>query len=198
MSHPIQAARIPAIRRTTKIDNDAQLWKMFRQGSEDAFKTVYLKYLNTLITYGRRFTSDRDLVLDCIHDMFVKLRSSTGSTDAENIKAYLFSILRRDIVRCIQKFRACKSYDHRNCDNFMIAIEPNLHFIEEELNQSKLNKLNCALNNLSARQKESILYYFYEGFTYEEIAQIMELKSPKYSRKLIDRGLKSMERKLYK
>ena len=40
---------------------------------EDFFDKLYSKYVQVLFVYGLQFTSDRELVKDCIQDVFVKL-----------------------------------------------------------------------------------------------------------------------------
>ena len=55
------------------IENDKLIWNRFLAGDNEAFSEVYQKYVQSLFLYGLQFTSDRELVKDSIHDLFVKL-----------------------------------------------------------------------------------------------------------------------------
>ena len=37
------------------------------------FAYLYDKHIDNLFAFGSRFTTDREMVKDCIHDVFVKL-----------------------------------------------------------------------------------------------------------------------------
>jgi DNA-directed RNA polymerase specialized sigma24 family protein len=56
-------------------------------GDDKAYALFYNNIFEELFSYGMRFTSDRELIKDCIQDVFVKIysnRSTLGKTD--NIK----------------------------------------------------------------------------------------------------------------
>ena len=53
--------------------DEKMLWEKLLAGDEDACTYIYRKYIEELFSYGMRFTSDRELVKDCIQDLFVKI-----------------------------------------------------------------------------------------------------------------------------
>ena len=62
------------------------------------FANLYDKNIDNLFAFGSRFTTDRELLKDCIHDVFVKLylkRDNLGNV--ENIESYLYISLRNRI-----------------------------------------------------------------------------------------------------
>ena len=65
------------------VGNDSRLWKAFRAGSREAFDYIFKQEAAPLLSYGTKFTPDRDMVLDCIQDLFVELwnrRHNLGET----------------------------------------------------------------------------------------------------------------------
>ena len=48
-------------------------WGQFIAGDKDAYGWIYKVYIQTLFQYGKRFTSDTELIKDCIQEVFTKL-----------------------------------------------------------------------------------------------------------------------------
>ena len=46
---------------------------MMQGGNTKAFSTFYNSYIDILFNYGCILTQDRELLKDCIHDVFIKL-----------------------------------------------------------------------------------------------------------------------------
>ena len=53
--------------------NESEIWEQFRNGSEQAIIFVYRTYSNKLFNYGCQFTAKREIVEDCIQDLFIDL-----------------------------------------------------------------------------------------------------------------------------
>ena len=55
------------------------------------FTNLYNEHVDNLFAFGSRFTTNRELLKDCIQDVFVKLFSKRDSLDAiENIESYIY------------------------------------------------------------------------------------------------------------
>ena len=60
------------------------LWRKNLAGDENAYTYIYRKYIEELFSCGMRFTPDKELVKDCVQDIFIKIynnRSNLGATD---------------------------------------------------------------------------------------------------------------------
>jgi DNA-directed RNA polymerase specialized sigma24 family protein len=95
------------------IDRDYILCSRFLAGGDDAYITIYRLYVQQMYNYGMNFSADKELIKDCIHDVFTRLysnRASLGTTD--NIKLYLFVALKNRIVDILRKqVEFCNLYD---------------------------------------------------------------------------------------
>lgn len=52
------------------------------------------------------------------------------------------------------------------------------------------------MSKLTTRQKEAVLYFYYEGLSYQEIADIMGFQNVKSARKLIYRAIDALRKDL--
>ena len=104
------------------IENQQQVWDRFREGDDTAYSLIYKEYAHVMFSFGMRFTTDRELVKDCIQDIFVKLYSkrqqlnSTGS-----IKFYLLVAMKNELFNIFRKNTTNKRVGAGNL-NFPVRI----------------------------------------------------------------------------
>ncbi|MDF9799609.1 RNA polymerase sigma factor (sigma-70 family) [Catalinimonas alkaloidigena] len=193
---PVQYER--AAQKVSK--SDAEIWRDFRRGDEEALVFIYTEYVNKMYNYGCQFTAQKELVSDCIQELFTEIiskRHKLGSTDS--IKHYLFKALRRKLVRELKKE---KKYQHQHetstYQGFNILEDTSVKFINQEFTNHQKSIISSECNQLPVRQKEALLLYFYEGMSYKEIADTIGMSRTKSARALIYRAVDSMTRRLQK
>jgi RNA polymerase sigma factor (sigma-70 family) len=174
---------------------DAELWSAFKQEDEAAFVEIYKTYVNTLYNYGVKFCSDKELVKDCLQDFFIYLRKNRETLgDTSSIKFYLFKAFRR---RVIDYIRTKESEQKKNqlaaVFQLQIEVSHEVKFIDRQLQEQQLLKLNKAIEALSEKEREAIFYYFYEGLSYKDIAEILNFTHIASARRLIYRSLESIK-----
>ena len=178
---------------------EVNLWDLFRKGDAQAFNYIYVKYFPILFNYGHQFTQDRELVKDVIQDLFIYLkekRKTLGYTTS--IKFYLFKAYRRRISRYLRKNKY--SWENANLQyvGFEVALSQESNMINSAINEEIKQKLEQAFDALTVRQKEIIIYYFYEDFSYEEITAIMGFSKIQYARVLVSRSIAKLRKELGK
>jgi RNA polymerase sigma factor (sigma-70 family) len=155
--------------------SDRQIWDKFREGNSNAFEIMYERNINVLANYGKRLSSDTDLVKDAIQDLFTDLwrnRANLSSTDS--IKFYLIKAFRRNLIRKIIATKKLESHDEHNFGfDHSFELSHELVIVESEMESEKLEHLNVLLNKLPARQKEAVFLRFYGGLNYTEISDAM-------------------------
>lgn len=174
---------------------ETELWERFRHGDRDALVSIYKQFQKPLINYGFQFTKDKELVKDCIHELFVSLFGKDVSPKATtSVKFYLFRSLRRLIARETKKKKRFlwSEKEYFESISFQISLSQETVIIEQEQNNWQLWQLHKAVNKLPLRQREAIFYFFFEGFSYGEIMEIMEFKEVKTARTLIYRALNTL------
>ena len=115
------------------------------------------------------------------------------------MRSYLLKSLKREILRNKERSNKYNLKDGFKEDNsFGIALSDEMKPIEDHFSDKKKILLKSAMNKLPKKQREAILLYYYEGFTYEEISQIMEVKLVKSARKLIYKAIASIKSSIRK
>ena len=178
-----------------KNEIEIELWERFRNGDKDALVSIYKKFQKPLTNYAFQFTKDRELIKDCIHELFVSLfAKNVNPGNTTSVRFYLFRSLRRLLAREATKkkkfLRDKKEYFEDS--SFQISLSQESVIIEQEQNKWQLWQLHRAVNKLPIRQREAIFYFFFEGFSYKEITEIMDFKEVKTSRTLIYRALNTL------
>lgn len=90
---------------------ESLLWKRFLSGDNEAYTCIYKRYVQVLFSSALQYTMDKELIKDCIQDVFEKLyknRHKIKSTD--NVKAYLFVILKNSLINALQKEKTYLQY----------------------------------------------------------------------------------------
>jgi RNA polymerase sigma-70 factor (ECF subfamily) len=180
-------------------NNEGEMWLEFIRGSNHAIGCIYRLYANKLYNYGRQFTRNEELVLDSVHDVFltlIKNRKNLGL--ATSIKLYLYASLRRNLLRQLRRNDRIVLKDVIDDDMFRIAIDFNTLSLNSlyPLDQKKIIEQGC--NKLPADQREALVLYYLEEFSYEEITEILHRPSVKSVRAMIYRALESLSHSLCK
>lgn len=162
--------------RHYKYSDDETLWNDFRSGSKEAFEYLYRTYVSILYNYGFKICQDKMLTKDAIQEVFLSLLSKYGKVNATNaIKLYLFKSMRIEI------FKKLKAEQHFT-DILSVDVDFNMEYsaedkmIEDEITMIRIRELAQVINMLPRRQKECIYLRFYEGMTYQEISDIMDIE----------------------
>lgn len=168
-----------------------EIWENFKAGDKSALSYVYFQHFHSMFQYGIRFKDDPEFIKDCIQDVFLKLiQAGDKLSPTENIRFYLLRALKNAIYKQIDKNKRIELVE-------FVPLKFDAPFILEEELAEKENASNKevallnALKQLSDRQRE-IIYLRYEcSMEYEQICDIMQLKSDS-ARKLLFRAIKSL------
>lgn len=153
----------------------SELWGGIRKGKKPSLEKLYKLFYAQLFNYGYKLTHREALVEDCIQELFIKIWEKRFSISmAESVKSYLFYSFRRILFRRLKKER------NRLKRNWLYIemIPDNSDSIEELLIQLELKKEEEKIayemiQSLSERQKEAIKLKYYDGFSNDEIANLM-------------------------
>lgn len=160
-------------------ETDLSIWNKMVEGDPSAFKHIYLKYAPELFTYGCHFTSDEDLVKDCIQELFANIYQKKGTiSQPKNVKFYLLLAMKNQLY---MEFRKNKFTSHLEIESLVFTgtdyADANLSDKEEQDERKKKNKaIQELLNKLPSRQKEIIYYRYIQGLSLDEICKIMDLQ----------------------
>jgi RNA polymerase sigma factor (sigma-70 family) len=174
--------------------SDRKIWKRFKRGEDSALSDIYHQNIDFLYNYGLKFTRDRDLILDAIHDLYLDLmRTRQNLGDTDNIRLYLLKAIRRRIINEISK-----SFSYTQIENAPFNQEITELNIEEELvkkdsEREDKQKIKRALNQLSSNHREVLYYRFTCEYSYHDICEIMGVGYDT-ARQHVSRALKALKK----
>jgi RNA polymerase sigma factor (sigma-70 family) len=154
---------------------DADLWKQFLSGNEQAFERLYRSYYAVLFNYGYRVTSDKNLTREAIQHLFVKLWTNRRNlSPTPHVKQYLFKAFRNQLLTLQELYRRELPVETYNVTLVQDPFEEKIVRRETELH--KAQKLQELLAVLTPRQREAIQLRFFSDLSYEEIAHILDMQ----------------------
>lgn len=176
--------------------SDLQIWQEFKRGSRAAFIYIYHQYFEGLYAYGHQFSKNTDLIKDCIHDLFVEIdQSKARLSDTTSIRLYLYKSIKRKILYTLKKRQKfVSSEDNSEAFRFNFDLPAEQKMINRQMDEERIKKLNEAVSQLTHRQREAVFYFYYEGFSFQQISELMEFQSIKATQNLLYRALKELRK----
>lgn len=166
-------------------------WRQFVSGDNDSYSWIYNTYVQVLFRYGLRFTSNSEIIKDCIQEVFTTLyKNRNNLIIPDNIKVYLLVSLKNCLIRTLYKE---SFYEGEMPENIRFTLEPTVEeiFIDNEQHANQQKKIKEILALLSPRQKEIIYYRYIQELSMDEICIIMDLNYQS-AQNLIQRSLKKI------
>lgn len=142
---------------------------------------IYNEYLDTLYSYALHLGFDEQTAMDAIHDVFYKLCTQHSSlNEINNLRSYLFRSLRNRLIDMKRVNREI-SFPLNTQDEIQeifhfelrVTIEDEL-IIKEDAEEIR-QKVENVLTRLTDRQREVVYLRYIREYSYEEIAEIMQI-----------------------
>lgn len=158
-----------------------------------SFDQLYDRYVQILFSYGLQFTSDRELVKDCIQDVFVKIyETGTQLHHVDNMGAYLRIALKNKIINSQKKQKIHSNYINTigfsDIDEF--TAEQELECLEEE--QHNRNRIEMMMKILTPQQKKVVHYRYIEDLSLEEISIMLNINYQS-AQNILQRAIKKIK-----
>jgi RNA polymerase sigma-70 factor (ECF subfamily) len=142
-----------------------------------AFSEIYKRYSNRIYLYCRKVFGDGSYADDVFQETFLNfLKSVESGTKVDNIIGFLLKIARN--LSLNQK---------RNNSKIFTELE-DFHYIyhERQFENKELSQMiELAIELLPENYKEAFVLQVYEDFTYQEIADFLELPLPTVRNRIV-------------
>ncbi len=172
-----------------------EVWIRFRSGDQAAFSEIYEEFIDSLFAYGSKITRDRELVKDCIQDIFIDLhRLQPDLHHPEYIEFYLFKSLKNAILHKANENKRTNSLPIEETANFDLKFSIEQVDFKLESDQLRLEKLKSILQTLDPQKRELLFLKFSTGLNYVEIGHILNL-NPDTVKKQLYRTLDNLRKK---
>lgn len=171
---------------------DILLWEAFRQGDREAFATLFRTHYELLFRYGGKFTTNPNVLEDCIQELFIELWQAKTRTPVVSVRAYLLKSLKYKLLKAYRKSRNIVPLDDEE-SAFEWSHEQVL--IADEEDEEKKRRVRKALDTLTGRQKEIVYLKYYQNLSYDEVGEIMNINY-QVARNLLYQAIKSLKNRL--
>ena len=168
---------------------DKEIWARIGNSDQEAYTTVYIYYYRRLYNYGKKFTNNELLIEDTIQEVLMEIwKTRNRLSSVEFPVTYFYSSFRYLLFRNLRADQKIVNVEPE--DEGVFSID---HFIIIGENDTLLKeKLNKSIAGLTSRQREAIFLRFYEGLSYQEVAEVMNI-TVKATYKIMARALQEMK-----
>ncbi|MBU3857161.1 sigma-70 family RNA polymerase sigma factor [Bacteroides gallinaceum] len=167
---------------------DESLWELLLNRNVEILEILYRRYYDLLLNYGLKIYPDKELVKDCIQDLFVKLHLSRKLSNTICVKTYLLKALRNLLTDKLSSIKETEDVEkvcfNLTIDNFALSALFKQNDEELKLSRQLLN----AYHQLPANQREAIYLRYVKGLPYKEMAEVLDI-APQSSINLVSRAL---------
>lgn len=166
-----------ARRKTVSAEEVNELWTRFRQGDVQAWSVLLESYYRTLFNYGHRLKAERELIHDCIQDLFLNLWDSRAKLNPtpDSVSFYLLRAFRNSLVKELQKQHHQQPDDDLLTETISTVSIEDLLIDQEGLQQTQ-SRIKYLLSELSAREQEVMFLKYYDNLTNQQIAHLLNIR----------------------
>ncbi|MDR2040054.1 MAG: sigma-70 family RNA polymerase sigma factor [Bacteroidales bacterium] len=173
--------------------SETLMWDAFiRRNDKKAYEYIYNRYVQSLFIYGLRYTSNKEVIKDCIQDVFIKIHDNRHKLKiTDHIRFYLFVSLKNSLLNHFRDEKV--QLEIGNYESLIHESSTEEIYIEGEIIELRKAKADIILASLSDRQREAMYYKFIENKEHKEIAQIMDMNSQSVSN-ILQRSIQKIKK----
>jgi RNA polymerase sigma-70 factor (ECF subfamily) len=155
-------------------DPDVALMLAFAQGREDAFVQLYSRHRDRIVAFARRMLGDQAQAEEAAQEVFLKLYRTRSSYEAKSrFSTFLYRIATNHCLNLQARIERKLVRRDRAVDDEAAPRSADQH---HALEQTRLrDALAAALDKLPDRQRAALLLVHYEGLSYREAAESIDV-----------------------
>lgn len=159
-------------------DEDLDLVRQFLAGDRSAFERIVEKYQKTVFNVALRMTHEAREAEDIAQEVFLKVYERLKSFNPEyRFFSWLYRITVNESLNTLDRQKR-----YQELDEEMAADGPDLDEIAEANERGR--RIADALMDLKVDQRAVVVLKHFEGLSYEEIAQVLEISEKKVKSRL--------------
>jgi RNA polymerase sigma-70 factor (ECF subfamily) len=154
---------------------DRDLAKKTQMGDDSAFSILVDRYQDKIERYGNKFLSNSQDIEDVVQDVFIKAYRNINSFDSKRkFSPWLYRIAHNEFINHLKKKdrEPIRFFD----PDVIFPYYPSERKTDDLAKEEEVREiLEENLNNLEAKYREVLVLYYYEGMTYQEISEVLQI-----------------------
>jgi RNA polymerase sigma factor (sigma-70 family) len=161
--------------------SEVQKKKYSDKEKSNIFDHEFMPHIDSMYNFGYRLTFDEDDAKDLVQDTYLKAYRFINSFEqGTNAKAWLFRILKNSFINEYRKkskqpakvdYQEVETYYNSDSVDQSITSDLRVDSVKDMIG----DEISNALNSLAVDFRTVIILCDLEGFTYEEMAKILDI-----------------------
>lgn len=149
---------------------DSELLERIAGGDREAFKTLYGRYVRQVFSFIFKLTGDSKMTEEVTNDVFFDVWKGAGGFQGRSaVSTWIFGIAHNKSMNALRK----KTPDPVDPEEFVRVANPDAGAEEIVEKKDRSERIKKALGELSADHRTVLELAFFEGMSYQEIAEVM-------------------------
>lgn len=173
---------------------DEELSNKVKEWDNQAFEVLYDRYKDKIFSYVRNILNyNKDDATIVLSDVFIKVFEYLKNYDVKNFKTFIYRIAHNTAIDLI---RASKTGIYANEESAKLVEDVQNNIEKESLNTEFKQKIMMwFLGQIEEKFRDVLYLYYYEGKSYDEIAEIIESNKNSVGT-MISNGKKALREKI--
>lgn len=179
-----------AYENSSKEEDPQELFRLAKSGDKEAFGRLYTLYFTPVYRYIYLRLKNKQDAEDVTQVVFLKLFTTNANFEDRKISplAYFFTVARNALIDHVRKSSHDPIFDDEELAEKSDKIEKKENPFSVHENKDLIKR---ALEELDGEQHDVVIYRFMEGFSYEEIGEMLG-KSDDAVRQICSRAVKKI------
>ena len=151
---------------------DNELFEKLKEGNENAFRVLFLKYYGPLCVFALQFLAEKGKSEEVVQEVFFRIWMKREQLHIEtSVKQYFFRSVRNECLNNLQHRQVRQKYSRKVLEDLKHEPNPEPYFLEVGLQQ----KIEKSIHSLPEKRREIFRLSRVEGLKYHEIADRMNI-----------------------
>ncbi|MDP4231974.1 MAG: RNA polymerase sigma factor [Bacteroidota bacterium] len=150
-----------------------------RRQAREAYTKIYLRYRDRVYAYSLRMLSSQEEAQDLYQEVFLRVLTRAQTFEEEkSLGGWIFTIAHN---LCLNKLRDRKPHDTIDDMRPGLGASPHDPLVvrpPEDLGESWRDRIEWAMAQLPAEQREALVLREYEGLSHQEITEVLHASIP--------------------
>ena len=159
--------------KPTQTYTEDSLILALKSHSSEAFEYLYVNYKNALYTVVKQFIPDEDISNDVLQDVFVSIWKNIEKYDSSKgrLFTWLHTLTRNTTINTLRSKAYKSELKNDSIENLVYSIDTENN-VSQKIDNIGLRK---QVHTLRVDYKNVIELSYFNGYTQEEIAKILEI-----------------------